>query len=135
MCECGLYPPRAGTLQYNALDNEVIIDVEALKSEAQKAMEVSLAMAMAKNNEIVRKRKEKEDKLAEEKRQAEAKGVVDEVKRVVDEAVAKKKADNEAAEVKRLAEEAKARKTVSPRKAVVGVRGTGEGAVNLGPWV
>src|SRR6266481_9476034 len=121
--------------EINASDEEVIVDVEALQREAQKAMEASLAMAKAWNEEIVRKWKEKEDKLAEEQRQAEAKWVADEAKRVTDEAAAKKKADDEAAEVKRLVEEVEARKTVSPRKTVIEVGGSGEGAANLGPWV
>src|SRR6266481_610558 len=116
-------------------DEEVIVDVEALQHEAQKAMEALLAAAKAWNEEVVHKRKEKEDKLAEEWRQAEAKRVVDEAKRVTDEAVAKKKADDEAAEAKRLAEEVEARKTVSPRKTIIEVGGSGEGATNSGPWV
>src|SRR6266481_5558084 len=84
----------------NASDEEAIMDVEALQREAQKAMEASLAAAKAWNKEVVRKWKEKEDNLAEEQKQAEAKWVADEVKRVADQAAAKKKADNEAAEAK-----------------------------------
>src|SRR6266481_1269045 len=120
-----------------ASDEEVIVDVEALQCEAQKAMEASLAAAKAWNKEVVRKWKEKEDKLVEERKQAEAKRVADEVKRVADEAAAKKKADDEAAEAKRLAEEVEARKMVSPRKTIIEVGGSGEGAVKSGPrvWV
>src|SRR6266481_1023090 len=118
-----------------ASDEEVIVDVEALQREAQKAMEALLAAAKAWNKEVVHKRKEKEDKLVEERKQAKAKWVADEVKRVADEAAAKKKADDEAAEAKRLVEEVEARKTVSLRKTVVEVGGSGEGAANSGPWV
>jgi len=127
--------------EINMSNEEVIVDVKALKHEAQKAMEALLATAQAKNDEIVCKQKEKEDNLAEERRQAEAKQVADEAKWVTDEAkwvvdkvAAKKKADDEAAEVKRLAE-AKVRKMVSLRKTVVEVGGLGEGATNLGPQV
>ena len=126
----------------NVSDEEAIVDVKALQHEAQKAMEASLAAAKAQNKEVVHKWKEKEDKLAEERKQAEAKRVTDEAKRVtdeakrvVDEAAAKKKVDNEATEVKRLAEEVEVRKMVSPRKTVVEVGGLGEGAMNSGPQV
>src|SRR6266481_7907216 len=89
--------------EINASDEEVIVDIEAFQCEAQKAMEASLAVAKARNEEIVCKQKEKEDKLVEERKQAEADC---EAKRVADEAAAKKKVGDKAAEVKRLAEEA-----------------------------
>ena len=114
--------------EINMSDEEVIVDVEALQHEAQKAMEALLATAKARNKEIVHKQKEKEDKLAEERRQAEA-------KQVADKAAAKKKADNEAVEAKRLVEEVEARKTVSLRKTIIEVGGSAEGAVNSGPRV
>ena len=52
--------------EINASDEEVIVDIEALQCEAQKAMEASLAATKAKNDEIVHKRKEKEQ-LEEER--------------------------------------------------------------------
>ena len=54
-----------------ASNEEAIIDMEALQCEAQKTLDVMLAVAKAKNEEIMHKWKEKEEQLEAEQKQVE----------------------------------------------------------------